>query len=179
MAVSVNIEVVGLKEALKTINTLDKQLRRQITKDFKIIVAPVIADAISILPTGKAPLSGMARSWKGKSGRDIMSWDASRPPKNIKAFTSGKKVRDAPGGFRQNLATFGIKWVGPQGSIFDMAGQASPNSRLAKALTAKYGLPSRAIWKAFNNADDMVEFEVKQLVKKVMLDANRLGGTFP
>ena len=40
--VSAKIEVVGLKEALKTLNKIDKSLRREITKDYKKIVQPVI-----------------------------------------------------------------------------------------------------------------------------------------
>ena len=56
------MEFLGLKEALKEINTIDKKLRRQIIRDFKQIVQPVIADAKTMLPSG-APLSGMARPW--------------------------------------------------------------------------------------------------------------------
>ena len=65
-----SVEVLGLKEALRELNTMDKKLRREITRDFKQIVQPVITDAKQMLPSG-APLSGMARSWKGKSGADI------------------------------------------------------------------------------------------------------------
>ena len=65
--VTSNIEVVGLKEALKTLNKIDKSLRREITKDYKKIVQPVIDDAKNLVPT-KAPLSGMARAYKYRSG---------------------------------------------------------------------------------------------------------------
>ena len=33
--VSARVEVVGLKDALKTLNKIDKSLRREITKDYK------------------------------------------------------------------------------------------------------------------------------------------------
>ena len=50
MAVDVGMEFSGLKEALKELNTIDKKLRRQITKDFKQIVQPVVGKAESMLP---------------------------------------------------------------------------------------------------------------------------------
>jgi hypothetical protein len=157
------IEVVGLKEALKELNTMDKKLRREITRDFKKIVQPVLGKAESMLPND-APLSGMARSWQGKSGADIMSWNDTRVRRNIKAFTSGKKVRDAPGGFKQNLGVFGIKWLGPQATALDMLAKGV----MADNLTDRFGPPSRIIYKAYDSASDEVQQQVKDLVNKVM-----------
>jgi hypothetical protein len=157
------IEVVGLKEALKELNTMDKKLRREITRDFKKIVQPVLGKAESMLPNG-APLSGMARSWIGKSGADIMSWNDARVRRNIKAFTSGKKVRDAPGGFKQNLGVFGIRWLGPQATTLDMLAKGV----MADNLTDRFGTPSRIIYKAYDSASDEVQQQVKDLVNKVM-----------
>jgi hypothetical protein len=157
------IEVVGLKEALKELNTMDKKLRREITRDFKKIVQPVLGKAESMLPNN-APLSGMARSWQGKSGADIMSWNDARVRRNIKAFTSGKKVRDAPGGFKQNLGVFGIKWLGPQATALDMLAKGV----MADNLTDRFGPPSRIIYKAYDSASDEVQQQVKDLVNKVM-----------
>lgn len=161
------IEVEGLKEALKELNTIDKKLRRQITRDFKKIVQPVLGKAESMLPNN-APLSGMSRSWIGKSGADIMSWNDERVRRNIKEFTSGKKVRDAPGGFRQNLGVFGIKWLGPQATALDMLA----NGVMADNLTDRFGPPSRIIYKAYESASDEVQQQVKDLVNKVMEQTN-------
>jgi hypothetical protein len=163
MTVDVSMEFTGLKDALRELNTIDKKLRRQITKDFKAIVQPVVGKAESMLPTG-APLSGMSRSWKGKSGADIMSWNDARVRKNIKAFTSGKKVREAPSGFSQNVGVFGIRWRGPQATLFDMAAKGT----ISQNLTAKYGGPSRIIYRSYDMMKDDVDRQVKELVNKVM-----------
>ena len=157
------VEVLGLKEALKELNTMDKKLRRQITRDFTKIVQPVLGKAESLLPNDP-PLSGMARSWKGKSGADIMSWNDLRVRKNLKAFTSGKKVRDAPSGFRQNLGVFGIRWLGPQATALDMLAKGV----MADNLTDRFGPPSRIIYRAYDSASDEVQRQVKELVNKVM-----------
>jgi hypothetical protein len=157
------IEVVGLKEALKELNTIDKKLRREITRDFKKIVQPVLGKAESMLPNDP-PLSGMSKPWIGKSGADIMSWQDALVRKNLKAFTSGKKVRDAPGGFRQNLGVFGIKWLGPQATALDMLAKGT----MGDNLTNRFGPPSRIIYKAYEAADEKVQSDVKELVNKVM-----------
>jgi len=157
------VEVLGLKEALKELNDMDKKLRRQITRDFTKIVQPVLGKAESLLPNDP-PLSGMARSWTGKSGADIMSWNDLRVRKNLKAFTSGKKVRDAPGGFRQNLGVFGIRWLGPQATALDMLAKGV----MADNLTDRFGPPSRIIYRAYDSASDEVQRQVKELVNKVM-----------
>jgi len=157
------VEVLGLKEALKELNTMDKKLRREITRDFKKIIQPVVGKAESMLPNN-APLSGMARSWQGKSGADIMSWNDARVRRNLKPFTSGKKVRDAPGGFKQNLGVFGIRWLGPQATALDMLAKGV----MADNLTNRFGPPSRIIYKAYESASEEVQQQVKDLVNKVM-----------
>jgi hypothetical protein len=157
------IEVVGLKEALAELNKIDKKLRRSITTEYKAIVDPVLVEARQNIPDD-APVSGMARSWTGKSGAELMAWDAKKVNKNLKAFTSGKKVRDAPGGFRQNLATFGIRWGGPQATLFDMARKGT----LSQALQARFGSPSRVIWRAYAAQETEVDNQVRDLVNRVM-----------
>ena len=167
MTTDIDIEVVGLKDALKILNSMDKSLRREITKDFKSIMDPVVKDAIQLVPTD-APLSGMSRVWITKSNTELLPWSNVKASRQIKAFTSGKKVRDTG---------FGIKWSGPGAQMFDMAGKAKPGSELAKSLTAEFGSPSRAMWKAYERNANNVQDNVKALVRRVMLEANRLIGS--
>lgn len=164
------IEVVGLKDALKELNEIDKKLRRQVTKDFKKIMEPVIKEASDRLPNGP-PLSGMARSWKGKSGAELMHWEDDKVEKNIKAFTSGKKIRDTGLGFKQNVGVFGIRWTGPQATLFDQGRKGA----MADQLTRRYGSPSRLIWRAYEVKQIEVEQQVKDLVSDVMRQVGRGG----
>jgi len=91
--------------------------------------------------------------------------------KNIKAFTSGKKIRQAPGGFDQNVGVFGIRWRGPQATLFDMAAKGT----ISQNLTAKYGGPSRIIYRAYDMMKDDVERQVTELVNKVMKLVGKQG----
>jgi hypothetical protein len=77
-------------------------------------------------------------------------------------------VRDAPSGFRQNLGIFGIRWAGPQATIFDMAAEGT----LGTNLTNTYGQPSRVLYKAYNAASSDVNRQVTDLVNKVMESTN-------
>lgn len=173
------IEVVGLKEALKELNNIDKIARRQITKDFKQIMAPTIAEALQLLPND-APLSGFKRVWSPRnSGAEVFPWAGVSFTKHIKAFTSGKKVREAPGGFKQNLAIFGMKWEGPEARVFDMAGKAggrTPQGKeMIRALTSRFGGPSRVIWRAYQQTQGQVETQVRALVNDVMRQVGNNG----
>jgi hypothetical protein len=165
--VTSNIEIVGLKEALKTLNKIDKSLRREITKDYKRIVQPVIDDAKNLVPT-KAPLSGMARSYKYKSGFEVLPWSQGYNQKII-AKINTRNIKETSAGDKVNVGTFMIQWQGATGTLYDttMAGT------LGAALTARYGGRSRVMWKAYEQRRDDVLREMEQLVKRVMDEANR------
>ena len=170
MAAEFGMEVVGLKEALKELNDIDKKLRRQVTKDFKEIVQPVIQEAYGRMPVDP-PLSGMKYSWKGKSGKEIMHWQSMMVRKNLKAFTSGKKIRDTGLGFKQNVGVFGIRWGGTQATIFDMARKGD----LSQQLSRRFGEPSRVLYRAYEVKRPEVEGELKALVSRVMRQVGRGG----
>ena len=164
--VSAKIEIVGLKDALKTLNKIDKSLRREITKDYKKIVQPVIDDANKLVPSN-APLSGMARNWSTKSGFKMLPWVPGFKQK-IQAKINTRNIKEY-GGNKTNVGTFNIQWQGATGTMFDM----SMSGRLGAALTARYGSRSRVMWKAYEQRQNDVMSEMEQLVKRVMEEANR------
>ena len=162
-----SFEIVGLKDALKTLNKIDKSLRREITKDYKEIVQPVIDDAKNLVPT-KAPLSGMARAYKYRSGYEVLPWIDGYNQK-IQAKINTRNIKEYNGGDKVNVGTFIIQWKGATGTLFDttMAGA------LGKALTARYGPRSRVMWKAYEQRKDDVMRNMEKLVARVMDEANR------
>ena len=164
--VSARIEVVGLKDALKTLNKIDKSLRREITKDYKKIVQPVIDDANKLVPTG-VPLSGMARNWKTRSGFQMLPWIPGRKQK-IAAKINTRNIKEY-GGNKTNVGTFLIQWKGATGTMFDMSMEGS----LGRALTSRYGSRSRVMWKAWERNESTVNAEMEKLVKHVMDLTNR------
>ena len=173
MAVSAGVEVYGIKNALKELNKIDKSLRREITKDYKQIVSSVITDAKAAVPS-TAPLSGMDRRWKTKSGYDIIpagGWNGVVAQKFLQAKISTRKINQFQGD-TVNVGTFRIVWSGLANQVFDIAGRNSSNA-LARALNAKWGRASRLLWPAYEKNKSQVDDEMLKLCERVMDEVNR------
>lgn len=164
------IEVVGVKEALRALNKIDKVARRQLTKDYKEIVAPVLNTA-RILTPDDAPLSGMGYRWNPGNRGDVFPWDDAKSDKAMKPFVSGKKPRQF-GGFTSHLATFGIRWSAPGATTVELSGTGNvPTAKgrqMVQDLTNRYGQPGRFLWKAYERHADQVLENVDRLIKDLM-----------
>ena len=173
MGVETTIQVHGLKAALKELNTIDVKLRRKVTTDYKQIVSSVVADAKTAMPS-QAPLSGMNRGWKTKSGFEIIpkdGWSTSKAQKMLAAKINTKKVKEFRG-TKVNVGTFRIVWTGTANTIFDIAGRSSSSSFVDR-LNARYGRASRILWPAYEKNKTQVEQEMIALVEGVMKEVNR------
>jgi hypothetical protein len=173
MSPRASLEIVGIKEALRDINKVSPTLRRQITKDYKEIVAPVIQDARERNPQDP-PLSGFVRKWTTKSGLEMFPWDAKKSDRGIAAGTSGKKPK-LYNGMTQNLAAFFIRWKGPQSTLFEMATKGN----LGGNLDAKFGFPGRVIWKSWDAHQDEVMRKMEELVDGIMKAADKAQRSLP
>jgi hypothetical protein len=170
MPVNNTIEIVGVKEALRDLGKLDKDLARQLRKDARKIMQPIVAEAKSNIPN--IALSGMSRPWTSKkSGVQLLPWSGATSRKYVKAKTSTKRPSEF-GGVTRDLAVFYVSWAGGVNAIFDMAGRKN-NSVMAANLTGKFGPPSRIMWPAAENNADNVEKEMSQVVQEVMKEYNR------
>lgn len=201
MPVSSTIRVEGVKEALAELNKTQKSLRRQITREYKEIVQPIVTEGRQLVPN-KAPISGFDRSWTpqgasspvlpfegGRSGRapkkptaremnvssgrrqmgKWLQWQA-----GLNAYISGKRPVTT-GGYTRNLAAFGVKWQGPAAVLFDTSANARTpqGAQMIAALKARYGPPSRVMWRAYGQTSTQVQGELEDLVKKIMRSASR------
>jgi len=163
MGIEINAEIYGIKAALKELNTIDKSLRRRITKDYQKIVKDVVSDAEAKAPR-EAPLSGMNRKWTTKSKFALLPW-RTYEGKQVIAGTSGKAVKEFAG-FKKNVAAFYVLYRGPQAALFDMTGKGNPNSGLARSL-ATFGSPSRVLWPAYERQKESVDRNMQLLVDKI------------
>ena len=160
MAVEANIEVAGIKDALKTLNRIDKSLRREITKDYKRITQNVVDDALQAIPL-KEPLSGWKRKWKVRSGAELLPWG--QFDQRVVSKINTKRVKEYAGQ-NVNLATFVVRWENPDAALFDFLSSGVMGSR----LNAKFGAPSRVMWKSWERNKDDVNARMTELVKRVM-----------
>jgi hypothetical protein len=160
MSFEANIEVAGIKDALKTLNRIDKSLRREITKDYKRLTQNVVDDAYQAIPLGP-PVRGMARRWKVRSGAELLPWGQFN--QKVIAKINTKRVKEYAGQ-NVNLATFVVRWENPDAALFDFLS----TGRLGKQLDIKFGQPSRVIWKSWERNKDDVNARMTELVKRVM-----------
>ena len=180
MSTSATLEVKGIKEALRDLNTIDKKLRRSLTVEYKEIVYPMVNEAIHLVPS-KAPMSGFDRQWVPRSnaklfaspGKEaVLPW--SFRSGQIKPFISGKRPRVSGFG-TQNLATFGMRWLGKGSVLFDTASNSTTKqgAQMVQTLNARFGGPSRVMWRAYENTSLDIQYELRQLVEKIMRAVGR------
>lgn len=156
--IKARIEVFGLGQALKDLNKIDKALRRDITKDYKRVTAGLVSDIQSAIPLNY-PLSGWARQWNLRGQYEVFPWPTNH---SVKAYINTKAPKEVFGG-KVNLSTFAVKWLGAAASFFDF----SESNRMGAALTAKYGAPSRVVWKQYEANKSELEVEMARIVDRV------------
>ena len=172
-------QVVGLKETLRDLNKLDKELSKEIRKDIRKVVQP-LADAITASVPTQAPLSGMAHSgrtgWQNRK-KVAVKLDTRRP----------RRYLDRPGRTVTNVVRVTTKDAPT--AISDMAGKAgggasrAPQSRrrpnFSRALTARLGPPSRFMWATAEDKIQDVQREMDPIIKRVERIMNRdLANTY-
>jgi hypothetical protein len=170
-AVHTEIKMVGLKEAVKELNNIDKSARRELTREYKRIVEPVISEAKQRVPLG-APISGWNRSWTTKSGKQLLPWDGALGDDYIKAKVSGKRPREY-NGMMSNLAVFSIAWSGAINTIYDLAGRGSrgatqAGANMIRGIEARKGKASRVLWPAYLANADEVQQRMQQLIDDLL-----------
>ena len=174
MSVSASVEVIGIKEALRELNSLDKEARSKLTRDFKQITKPLEQTARQLMPKS-APLSGMERGWKTKSGFQMFPWGTNKND-TIVSSVSGRKPKMFAG-HMTNLSTFYVRYKGSTSTLFDTSGKGpvptTQGSRMVRALTNFYGPPSRVLWRAYERHDGDVVTNTQKLIDEMMEDLNR------
>ena len=161
MPVDSTVTIAGVKEAMRDLQKMEPELAKQIKKDFKDVVKPIVDDARSKIV--QLPLSGFARKWKdGK----IFPWSQPAVSKSIIARLSNRKRGNG-------LAVFSVTMKSPAGTIFDMAGRGGAN-RLAAALDTLYGRPSRLMWPTYERHAAQVNENLQRLTERIVDETNRM-----
>jgi len=173
MTVSTQIEVAGLKEALREINQIDKKSRQQITREFKSIMKPVVNEAKQNVPK-TPPISGWGRLWKTPSGFQMLPWDGNPATKLIDVKVSGKRPREYQGQIR-DLAVLIVRWRGAVNTLFDMARDSNTpqGANMIAGLNSRAGRASRVMWPAYEAKANEVEGALRDEIEKVMAMVNR------
>ena len=160
MAANTTVTVVGVKETLRELQRMEPELAKEIKRDFKQIVDPIVKDARG--QVSELPLSGFARNWKAGA---LLPWNRNAVSKSIIARFSNRRRGNS-------LAVFSVTMKSPAGTIFDMAGRGSAN-RLASALSSLYGAPSRLMWPSYERHAEQVNQNLQIVTDKITDATNR------
>ena len=160
-------QVVGLKETLRDLNKLDKELSKEIRKDIRKVVQP-LADAITAsVPTG-APLSGMAHSgrtgWQNRK-KVAVKLDTRKPRRYV--GRPGRTVTNVVRVTTKDAPTAIVDMAGKAGGTQSRAPQSRRRPNFSQALTARLGQPSRFMWKTAEDRIDDVQKDMEPIIKRV------------
>jgi hypothetical protein len=116
MTTNTSIQVVGVRDAIRSLNKVEPGLRKQFVQDANLIAQPAIQEVQRGYT--KVPLSGMARKWE-KDNRKIFPFSVARA-------VSGVKLKvDAS---REATSLIYITQTNVAAAVFEAAGRANPNS---------------------------------------------------
>lgn len=182
MAVSNRIKVEGAAETLKVLSKVAPDIVKEINRDLKTAVRPVVADAKNLLPAPSA-LSGWG-AWTTPSGRDL-SFNTAKARRGVKAASRRTPERDLKaysGGRRYKvIPLLELRQTDPAGAIYERAG-ARTNNRLGRSLNRKHGaisidlgttLSGRALYPAFFRRESAIMGHVTTAVRRIETEANR------
>jgi hypothetical protein len=176
MAASVGIDYSGLKDALREIGKVDPALRRQITKDIKSAMDPLVSAIKDSIPS-TPPLSG-------QKGYSRTSWKNEQKNVVVKVDTRKARKRNVSLGAQyESIGTVKITAKGAALSMTDMAGRGPNQTRnknplrarpnFADALTSKLRSPSRFMWARSDDYLDEITHRVDLIVQEVMNETNK------
>jgi len=176
MSLGIDLKPTGLKEALRTINSIDPKLRRAYGKQIREL-GKVVVDAITPLVPSTSPTRGMDGPWR-------TGWKNGQT-KNIVVKTNTRKARKRNITKGAQYETIGTITVGTKGAalaIADMAGKAGNRGRsgsrarpnFAGVLNDKIGRgPSRMVWAGGEKAIPDFQKALEPVIKEVIFKANK------
>lgn len=178
MSLGIDLKPTGLKEALRTINSVDPKLRRAYGKQIREL-GKVVVDAITPLVPDSSPTRGMDGQWR-------TGWKGGQT-KNVVVKTNTRKARKRNIERGAQYETIGTITVGTKGAalaITDIAGKGPNQTRnrnpakarpnFAGLLTEKIGSgPSRMVWAGGQKAIPDFQKALEPVVKEVIFLANK------
>ncbi len=118
MAVSNEITVLGINEAIRSLNKIEPGLRKEFNNEARAIAEPATKAVRSSYRF--VPLSGMNRQWAGPAvnGRKVFPWNLAKASKGVDVVFNTD---------RRSLGTINIVQRDTATAIFETAGRKNSN----------------------------------------------------
>jgi hypothetical protein len=118
MSATTNIEVVGVRQAVASLNKIEPGLRKQFAAELNQIAAPAVQAAQQRYTALGVPLSGMSQPWSNK-GRKLFPFDPARAAKGVKVKLDTR---------RKATGVIVIQQTDAAAGIFETAGRRTSNT---------------------------------------------------
>jgi hypothetical protein len=118
MTATINTELVGIREAVASLNKIEPGLRKQFAAELNQIAAPAIQAAQQRYSSLGVPLSGMSRQWSS-NGRKLFPYDPVKASKGVKVKLDTR---------RNNNGVIVIQQTDAATGIFETAGRKNSNT---------------------------------------------------
>lgn len=164
MSANLNVDVVGVKDAIRSLNKIEPGLRKQFQAEVTQIAQPAITEAQRRYSAAGVPLSGMEYRWTDKkSGRRLFPYNPAKAAKGVKVKLEGD---------RRVTASIVITQTDAGTAVFEAAGRANAN-RLGNSLGALAPGRTRIIGPAVYSKSGEIARGIYQASLKVVERVNR------
>jgi hypothetical protein len=157
MPVSAKVEIVGAKDAIRSLNKIEPGLRKEFAAEATRIAQPAIVEAQGTYQRIGMPLSGMSRNWTA-GNRKIFPYDVSKAVRGVKVKLQGdRRVTSVILLEQRDVAT----------AVWETAGRKTPN-RLGDQLGQLEPNRSRVLGPALFRKRAEVQGEMEQAMLNVV-----------
>lgn len=158
------IDVLGAKDAVRSLNKLEPGLRKQFAAEATQIAQPAIQEAQSRYGNIGVPLSGMQRAWTdARTGRKIFPFTVAKAQRGIKVRVEGDRRKTGVILLEQrDVAT----------AVFESAGRKTDNS-LGRALGPLPAGRTRVLGPSLYKMQSEVTRQMEKAIVAVVNRVNR------
>jgi len=164
--VNTNVSVLGINDAIRSLNKIEPGLRKEFNNEARAIAQPA-TDAVRSAYRF-VPLSGMNRQWAGPAvnGRKVFPWNLDKARKGVDVVFNTD---------RRSLGTINIVQRDTGTAIFETAGRKTSNplgNSLGTVLPGRTRVIGPVVYSKINDIEQvMYEFALK-IVNRVNRELN-------
>lgn len=164
MPYKADMDLVGLRDAIRSLNKIEPGLRKEFVADARRIGQPAV-DAVRRNYT-QVPLSGMSRNWKDKQGRLLFPFTVPKAQRGVQVVVNTDRRSDA---------TIVIAQKNQAAAIFETAGRRYPNSlerSLGELAPGRTRILGPAVYRARTLIEDEMRAAAQRVIKRVQKELN-------
>lgn len=163
MPIVADTQARGINEAIRELAKLDPTLRRDLKREAKQIVRPIIDDAKKRYPNtakGRSPLRGVNYNWEAIAGSGF-PYDGAAARRGLRFFADIG---------RPNRTVIRVRQINAAAAVLEYVGRGNA---LGQAVGARYGFRNRFLWASAEKEVPNVIREMRLVIDRMVFGINR------